>query len=100
MILGEMVSLIFVRLGEMPETALTPTTARSLVASRPLSPAPSALPSATPMLAGPGASSGLFLSPFVLNGTLATGRLLTRALVSECSGARRRGNRQGLPQGF
>lgn len=54
-ILGEMVSLIFVRLGEMPETALTPTTARSLAASRPLSPAPSALPSATPMLAGPGA---------------------------------------------
>ncbi|KAK9841755.1 hypothetical protein WJX81_000904 [Elliptochloris bilobata] len=55
MILGEMVALIFARLGEMPETALTPTTARSLVASRPLSPAPSAAPSATPMLAGPGA---------------------------------------------
>ncbi len=56
-ILCEMVALIFARLGEMPETALTPTTARSMAAARPLSPAPSAAAPAMPVLAGPGAIS-------------------------------------------
>jgi len=59
-VLAEMVALIFARLEEMPETSLTPTTARSMAAAHALSPAPSEEQPAAPLLAGPGGPRGFW----------------------------------------